>query len=51
MRMPGANDDENYMVDHSSSILALNPKGELAAFISPPHTPENILKALKAIQK
>lgn len=50
MRMPGSKNDENYLMDHSSSILALNPEGQLVAFISPPHTPENILKALKSIR-
>ena len=49
MRMPGTK-DENYLMDHSSAILALNPEGKLVAFINPPHTPENILKALKSIR-
>ena len=51
MQMPGSEDDENYLMDHSSAILALNPQGKLVAYINPPHTPENILKALEAIQK
>ena len=50
MKAPGQ-DDENYIMDHSSSIIVLNPRGNLAAFISAPHTPENILKALRAIQE
>jgi len=51
MRMPGAKDDENYLMDHSSAILVLNTDGKLVAYINPPHTPENILKALAVIQK
>lgn len=51
MRMPGSGEDENYLVDHSSAILVLNPEGKLVAYINPPHTPENILKALEYIQK
>lgn len=43
-------DAENYLVDHSSSISVLNPDGNLVAFISAPHTAENILKALKAVK-
>jgi cytochrome oxidase Cu insertion factor (SCO1/SenC/PrrC family) len=27
----------NYAVDHSGTILAVNPKGEFAAIFSPPH--------------
>jgi protein SCO1 len=43
-----ANDD-NYLVDHSSAILLLNPEGELAAFLQPPHTPRSILDSLNKI--
>jgi len=50
MRTPSAKDNENYLMDHSSAILAINPEGKLVAFINPPHTPENILKALKSIK-
>lgn len=28
---------DNYLVDHSASILLINPKGEFAAVLSPPH--------------
>lgn len=51
MRMPGSKDDENYLMDHSSAIMAINPEGKLAAYINPPHTPDNIIKALEAIQE
>lgn len=50
MRTPVA-EDGSYLVDHSSSVMVLNPEGNLAALISPPHTPSNILKALESIQK
>lgn len=51
MRMPGtSSDDENYIVDHSSAIMALNPEGKLIAYINPPHTPESILQALVSIK-
>ena len=49
MRTPAA-EDGSYLVDHSSSIMVLNPEGNLAALISPPHTPTNILKALEVIR-
>ena len=36
----------NYNVDHSASILLINPKAELAGIISAPHNAENIAKDL-----
>lgn len=44
---------ERYLVDHSAAILLVNPKGELAAVLSPPHK-ANIMaedfRTLKAYQ-
>lgn len=39
-----ADDSENYLVDHSSALLLLNPEAELVAFMNPPHDPDTILK-------
>ncbi|MBT8130420.1 MAG: SCO family protein [Gammaproteobacteria bacterium] len=42
-KMPGASGNENdYLVDHSSSVLLINPEGKLAAFLKAPHTPDSI---------
>lgn len=30
---------DRYLVDHSAAILVINPKGEFAAVMSPPHDP------------
>lgn len=49
MRMPAGADDENYLVEHSSSILLFNPEGKLHAFLSAPHTPNSILNSLQKI--
>ena len=50
MKMPSeAGSDNEYLVDHSSALLLVNPEGKLTAFINPPHTPESILKALAAV--
>jgi len=40
-------DNENYLFDHSSTIYAINPKGELQALFTAPHTPELIASQLK----
>ena len=41
MRVESDN-DQNYLVDHTSSILLFNPNGELRALFSVPHIAENI---------
>jgi protein SCO1/2 len=33
---------ENYLVDHSSNVILLNPAGELHAIFTPPHTPQQL---------
>lgn len=40
----------NYIVDHSASILLINPQGRLAAYLKPPHTPESILKSVSTVR-
>ena len=37
-----SNDDQNYLVDHTSSILLFNPNGELRALFSVPHKAKDI---------
>ena len=50
MKTPGASGDENdYLVDHSSSVLLINPQGQLAAFLGAPHTPSSILDSVNEI--
>lgn len=51
MKMPvekGADSDE-YLIDHSSALLLLNPEGKLAAFLNPPHDATTILKDIKKV--
>jgi protein SCO1/2 len=43
---PAASD---YIVDHSSALLLLNPEGKLAAFLNPPHDPKTILKDFQTV--
>jgi len=40
---------DNYLVDHSSAILMLNPKGQLQVVYSAPHHAESILKDYMSI--
>ncbi len=50
MKVPGASGKENdYLVDHSSSILLINPEGQLAAFLKAPHTPSSILDSVAKV--
>ena len=50
MKVPGESGNENdYLVDHSSSILMINPQGQLAAFLGAPHTPGSILDSVNKV--
>ena len=50
MKVPGESGNENdYLVDHSSSVLLINPEGQLAAILTAPHTPGSILDSVKAL--
>lgn len=50
MKMPSAENSaagssaSDYLVDHSSALLLLNPEGKLVAFMNSPHEPNIILK-------
>ena len=51
MKVPGASGNENdYLVDHSSSILLINPEGQLAAFLKAPHTPSSIIDSVAKVK-
>jgi len=41
--------DTNYIVDHSSSIILIDPNANAHAVFSAPHTPENIVDGFKKI--
>lgn len=50
MKVPGeSGNDSDYLIDHSSSILLINPKGQLVAFLKAPHTPSSILDSVSKI--
>jgi protein SCO1/2 len=39
----------SYLVDHSGSIVVVNPNGYYAGFIKPPHQPEDVATILVAL--
>lgn len=41
--------DSTYTVDHSSSLLLMNPEGKLVAFFNPPHDAKTILKDFQTV--
>ena len=49
MKMPPASGTDNYVVDHSSALLLLNPAGRLVAFFNPPHDAKTILKDFQTV--
>lgn len=49
MKMQAEEGSDNYLVDHSSALLLLNPEGKLVAFFNPPHDPKTILKDFQTI--
>jgi protein SCO1 len=51
LKMPAADGsaDDDYLVDHSSALLLLDPQGRLKAFLNPPHDPSTILHDVQTV--
>lgn len=54
MKIPAAGQadeisENDYLVDHSSALLLLNPEGKLTAFLNAPHDPGTILKDIQKV--
>ncbi len=49
MKMPVEKGSSNYLVDHSSALLLLNPEGKLVAFFNPPHDAKTILTDFQTV--
>jgi len=48
-KAPGADgsmSEENYLMDHSSSIILVNPDAQVQAILSAPHTPMQIIDSI-----
>jgi protein SCO1/2 len=48
-KVPGPTEG-SYLVDHSASIVVVNPRGEYAGFIKAPHDPGNIVTVVESLQ-
>ena len=38
--------DEDYLMDHSSALMLINPEGNLQSILTAPHTPANIIDSI-----
>jgi protein SCO1/2 len=47
--VPPGQESENYLVSHSNNIVLVNPRGELEAIFTPPHSPEQLAADFAAI--
>lgn len=50
MRVPEKDDGDDYLVDHSASLLLIDPLGRLRAIFSPPHDPDQIVEDFRKIR-
>ena len=50
MRVPGEDEDGDYLVDHSASFLLIDPLGRLRATFAPPHDPKQIAEDFRNIR-
>ncbi len=48
-RVPGEDEEGDYLVDHSASFLLIDPLGRLRATFSPPHDPKQIADDFRKI--
>lgn len=49
VRIQQGNDKNNYYFDHSAEILLINPDAKIQAYLSYPHTPEQMVKDYKSV--
>lgn len=46
----GSMSKDNYLMDHSSSLILLNPDAEVQAILTAPHTPMNVIDSIVRTQ-
>ena len=51
MAMPAEDGSENYLVDHSSNLLLVDPEVRLVAMLRPPHSVDSINRAIGEMVK
>jgi len=51
-KAPGASGKINvdYLMNHGSAFMLINPDGKLQSFLTPPHTPMQIIKSIISSQ-
>ena len=47
-KVPGSS-PEAYLVDHGANIIVVNPQGQYAGFLRPPHRQENMVRVLTSL--
>lgn len=47
--LPEDREDPNYLVDHSSSVILINPDAEVQAIFTPPQTAEALAKDFRLL--
>jgi protein SCO1/2 len=50
VQKPNTDDPMSYQIDHSGTLLLVNPEGQLLALFSAPHTAETLAKNISAIE-
>ena len=51
VRTPDPNDPDNYLIDHSASILLVDPQGRLSAVFGAPHDPIKIAQDFETLRQ
>lgn len=49
MALPPEKPGDAYLVDHSANLMLLNPDGNLAAILRPPHSVDSILHSINTV--
>lgn len=49
MAIPPEKPGDDYLVDHSANLMLLNPDGNLAAMLRPPHSVDSILHSINTV--
>ena len=49
-KVPGA-DERNYLIDHSTAVLLINPQGQLQGIFAAPHSAKTMASGFLAIRE
>jgi protein SCO1/2 len=51
MKTPNPNDPENYLVDHTSTILLIGPEGHVMALFGAPHNAKSLAEDFHTLRQ